>query len=207
MKTVILTICVLIAGGIGLARGDMITNPGFEDTNADTSFGDSWGSYGNVAFMDFFPNGNPGHATFFADNAANSGGFFQQGILATVGNEYRFSIDAAFESNWSATTEFGLEFYQSDDATLVSSTLVGIFKPAFTSYDTYAMQATAPVGAVYVRPIVKYGTVTDVQGFNEAATFDNASLTVVPEPSVGLLLLGGAGLLGLIRRRLPVARG
>lgn len=208
MKTLALVLSAMVFCAATAVRGDLVINSGFEDNNpVDGNFGDDWGSFGSQAFLDFFANGNPGHATFFADNAGNSGGFYQQGIAGAPGDVYQFSIDAAFEANWSATTSFGLEFYEADDSTMIDSITVEIPVPlSYTGYSNYVMQATAPAGTVYVRPIVTYGSVTDVQGSSEAATFDNAMLTIIPEPSAGLLLLGGAGLLAIGRRWRPAAR-
>lgn len=181
MKNTWLLAWFLVA--IATARAELISNPSFEDNNADGTVGDDWSSFGAQAFMDFYANGNPGHATFFADKESNVGGIFRQGISATAGQEYEFSIDAAFEANWSARVQFGMEFYVADDATSVGESLILIQAPLpDTTYHTYTMKAVAPVGTIYVRPIVRYDGVTDVQGSSEAAMFDNAHLNAVPRP-------------------------
>jgi hypothetical protein len=164
-------------------RAELAGNPELLDLNHDRHFGDQWGNFGAASFLDYFPNGNPGHAVFYADQVENSGGFFQQGTRAVAGAKYTFSIDAAFEANWSAHVRFGLEFYPDDDETSLGETLVEIEEPLpDTSYHTYTMSAIAPSGSVYVRPIVRYDDVVNVQGSNESATFDNAHLEEIPPP-------------------------
>ncbi|MEZ6319441.1 MAG: hypothetical protein R3B49_11940, partial [Phycisphaerales bacterium] len=45
----------------GAANANLIVNGEFDDTNADTNYGDSWGTYGAAGFANWFPNGTPGH--------------------------------------------------------------------------------------------------------------------------------------------------
>ncbi|MEM1331732.1 MAG: hypothetical protein AAGG07_14380 [Planctomycetota bacterium] len=199
MKKTCYALCVtsLLAAG---ASANLITNGGFEDSNTDGDFGDGWGTFGAAAVnFEFFPNGNPGHATLFADNTSNFGGVFQQGILGTEGVEYTFSVDGQFESEWDARQRFGLEFYQGDDATLISAALVEITDDSAVAgqgYMTYMMSAVAPAGTVFVRPIILFDQVLSGGG-SRASTWDNA--TLIPAP--GALAVLGLGGFAVRRRR------
>jgi hypothetical protein len=175
----------------------MVYNPGFEDLDSNGSYGDGWGGYGAQGFDNWFPNGNPGHVAFYADNTANWGGFYQLGIPGTPGVEYTFSIDASFESQYDARTLFGLEFYEADDATKIGDSLVDLSEVLGVGYYRISMSAVAPAGTVIVRPIIMFDQVASA-GSQRAATFDNADL--VPAP-MGASVLGAVGLLGLRRRR------
>lgn len=198
MKTTLLVSAIAIAASPALAT-NLITNPGFEDLDTDGSFGDGWGSFGAQAFLDFFNNGNPGHATLFGDNPANFGGFFQAAIPAVPNTLYEFQIDANFESNWDARTRFGLEFYEADDATAVGTPILVEVSEILGSYNTISMTGVAPAGAAIIRPIVIMDQVV-ASGGGRAATFDNAILTVVPAPGAAAAI-GLAGIALAKRRR------
>jgi len=158
-----------------VADDNMLYNPGMQDILADGGFGDLWGVYGAAGFDDFFPGPDPGHAVLYGDTVGNSGGFYQQGIRATPGAEYRFKIDASFEIFWEADTYIGLEFYDADDATLLDSRVVELNEVIDVGYYPVSVTAVAPAGAVYVRPIVMYDNVL-FNGSLQAATFDGAEL-------------------------------
>jgi len=180
---------------------ELLTNPGFEDTNADTNYGDNWGSFGAAGFHAFF--GPNGHASLFPDNVNNSGGVYQLGISGTPGLEYHFDLlDTRIEANFDANLEFGLEFYLGDDATQISAVLQNIPDPGVeVNGGVYGMMAVAPAGTVFVRPIIKYDSVGSNGGQHNVFVFD-ASLTAVPEPGT-FLLAGCAGLWCVTSRRRP----
>lgn len=178
------------------AAADLITNPGFEDLNGDGSFGDGWGSFGAAEFNAFF--GANGHASFFLDNAGNSGGIFQTGIAGSFGNIYTFALqDVLIETNAVATSfDFGLEFYESDDATLISSSLVPLSLTPGSGLN-FSHSAAAPLGTVFVRPVALFSGASGAAPVSENVFAFGSSLTVtaVPEPSsvalVATALVGG----------------
>lgn len=178
-----------------------IVNPGFEDLDGDGQFGDGWGSFGNAGFNNFF--GANGHASLFADTAGNSGGVFQAGIAGVAGAEYTFTLtDVNFENNANADFSFGLEFFESDDSTLISSQTVSF---SSESEAETPFVAIAPAGTVFVRPIISFSNAAPlVEGPNNSANvfvFDVAlTATAVPEPS-SLLLFGAAVSAAALRRR------
>lgn len=178
------------------AAADLITNPGFEDLDGDGSFGDGWGSFGAAGFNAFF--GANGHASFFLDNAGNSGGIFQTGIAGSFGNIYTFTLqDVLIEANAVATSfDFGLEFYESDDATLISSSLVPLSLTPGGGLN-FSHSAAAPLGTVFVRPVALFSGASGAASGSENVFAFGSSLTVtaVPEPSsvalVATALVGG----------------
>ena len=151
-------------------------NPGFSDPVGNGLFpADFWGTFGAAAIdFEFFPNGNPGHATVFADMAGNSGGLFQLGVPAIPGESYTFSVDMAFEENWDADTRIALEFYGGDDGFLVTFEEMEIVEIPGAGYVTYQMEATAPLAFTrFVRPLIAFEN--SVGAAEQAsATIDNA---------------------------------
>ena len=139
--------------------GNLLKNPGFEeDFNQDGGFGDVWRFFGNSGANDFF--GGNAHASVFADTAGNSGGFFQQSILADEGVTYEFELaDVRIEESFDARLRFGLEYYGSDDFSLLGADLVEVDTSVTGDGLSFSMQATPVAGTVYVRPIVLFDEV------------------------------------------------
>lgn len=201
MRLILPTLAAALVGTLGVtAHGqtevfpELLVNAGFEDVNSDGAFGDGWGSFGNAGFNAFF--GANGHSSFFADNAGNSGGVFQLGIAGEAGAEYLFALTDVFaEANFAADVTIGLEFYASDDATLLGETTIDV-----TDFSTpIEVAATAVDGTSFVRPIFTFSNSVGAASSPNFFVFD-ASLTQVPEPA-SVALLGSAGLLLLRRNR------
>lgn len=211
MRLILPTLAATLAGTLGVsahaqdaAFPELLVNAGFEDTDADGNFGDGWGAFGAAGFNAFF--GANGHASFFADNAGNSGGVFQTGIAADAGTEYVFTLtDVLVESNFSADLTIALEFYAADDATLLGSQSITVSAESVAAgdgefADAFTITASALEGASFVRPVLSFANSTgSTEGSTNFFVFD-ASLTVVPEPASAALLASG-GLLLLRRRR------
>lgn len=205
MRIFVFLVGLLAAGTIPAtgARAELLTNPGFENTDNDdpATFGDGWGSFGNAGFNSFF--GANGHASFFLDNAGNSGGVFQSGIAGSFGNQYTFSLDdVLIEDNAAATSfDFGLEFYQADDATIISSSLVSLSPLVNGSGVSFSHTAAAPVGTVFVRPIISFSGATGAATEPNVFVFDSSlTATAVPEPS-SMVLFAATSIAGLIAHR------
>jgi hypothetical protein len=197
MKKIITTCLVAIAPLTFNYGQELLTNPGFDSAGA------GWGSFGNASFNDFF--GGNEHASFFADTPGNSGGVFQTGIAATAGNEYTFNLTDFFvEDNFGGDISVALEFYEGDDTTFISdeTTLVSLViadpEPADGSL---TVTSTAPAGAAFVRPLIRFDNVDGSAASNENFFVFQSSLTAVPEPAMGSLLLGVAALAAVSLRR------
>jgi hypothetical protein len=193
----------VLASFSGSSQGSLLVNGGFEDTDSNGSHGDSWGSFGNAGFNAFF--GANGHASLFADNVGNFGGVFQTGIPGSAGTPYRFTLsDTRIESNFDARLRFGLEFYPADDATKLSETLVQIADPGVEiNNGVYTIEATAPAGTVFVRPVILFDNVNSSGGSRNVFVFDS-NLNVVPEPTT-FAALGACAVLSLSRRRVTTS--
>lgn len=179
-------------------QAELLTNPGFEDTDMNGDQGDGWGSFGSAGFNAFF--GANGHASLFMDNPGNFGGVFQTGIAATPGQEYTFELlDVRIESNAAANARFGLEYYDALDATKLGETIVPI--PLSPTGDglSFSMTGTPVAGAAFVRPIILFDDVTSTANGQENLFVFGASLTTIPEPSS--VLLGVLAGLGVVARR------
>ncbi|MEM7624833.1 MAG: PEP-CTERM sorting domain-containing protein [Planctomycetota bacterium] len=200
MKYSCLLLALLVFGTAPTIAQELLVNPGFEDLDSDGNFGDGWGSFGSAGFFSFFGPDN-GHGSLFPDNIGNSGGFFQSGIAATPGTEYDFVLaNTRIEGDFDAEVFFGLEFYEADDATIITQSFAMLADPGVeVNGGVFNHTATAPAGAAFVRPIALFDTVFSSGGQRNVFVFD-ASLTVVPEPaSLGLLSVGGLAL--MTRRR------
>lgn len=197
---VIASAALLIGFGSATAvNASLLTNGGFEDLDGVNGPGDGWGAFGSAGFHNFF--GANSHASLFADNVGNSGGIFQTGIVGTEGVLYRFSLlDTRIESNYDATTRFGLEFFAADDSTKIGESLATIADPGVeVNGALYSHDAIAPAGTAFVRPIIRFDNVLSSGGSRNVFVFDS-SLAVVPEPAT-LGLVAAAGLLATRRRR------
>lgn len=141
------------------AGGNLLKNPDFEiDENSDGNFGDAWGSFGNTGFNDFF-DGNL-HGSIFADTAGNEGGFFQQSIIGEVGTSYEFSLtDVRLEANFDARIRIGLEYYASDDFTLLGSDIVEIDTSSVGDGLSFTTSGSAVAGTSFVRPVILFDQV------------------------------------------------
>ena len=148
---------VIVAIALGLApmaSAELIPNPGFDDLGGG-SFGEGWGNWGNTSFNDFW-SGNP-HASFFSDGNGNYGGVYYQGIAGTPLAEYKFELtNVRIEANTNANYEFGLEFFEGDDATQVGSVFTPINLGTTGDGLYFSMTTIAPAGTVYVRPVIKF---------------------------------------------------
>lgn len=209
--TMIGAVCFLLAALPNSASADLLFNGGFENVDNDdpATFGDGWGAFGAAGFNAFF--GANGHASFFLDNAGNGGGVFQTGIAGTAGTEYTFSLDdVLIEDNAAADAfDFGLEFYQADDATLISSQVTSLLPLSNNiGQAPFSFTAIAPAGTAFVRPIISFsGADGSASGSTNVFVFDSTlTATAIPEPSsVALVLLGGVmGGMRRRRRKLPM---
>lgn len=191
--TVLLTAVLCTA----VASAELLPNPGFDDLNSDLSVGDGWGAYGAAGFHAFFGADNP-HASLFSDNPGNTGGVYYLGIPGSAGIDYQFDLlDVRLEDNIDADLYFGLEFYEGDDATQISKTEVLMDISTTGDGLSFSMNAIAPAGTAYVRPIIRFDNVRSTASGQENAFVFQTSLT--PEPGT-LVLLSLTGL-GLLRRR------
>ncbi|MEM7576927.1 MAG: hypothetical protein AAF328_05560 [Planctomycetota bacterium] len=170
--------CVSVFAALGLAApalavDNLLTNPGFADTDGDPSgtLGDGWGVFGAASFNAFFGD-NP-HASLFPDTGGNIGAIFQFGISATPGATYQFDLlDTRLEANFDADLRIGLEYWSTDDDTGIKlgetfTVLNTAERLALPNVDdggavngsVFSLRGTAVPGAAFVRPVVDYSNV------------------------------------------------
>jgi|GEM_PF-1976226 len=167
------------------AGDPFIKNGGFEDSDGNGSFGDTWSSFGAASFNEFFGAGNP-HASLFPDNVANVGGVFQTSILGTPGANYKFDLlDVRIEANIDADLFFGLEYYAEDNFTKLGETIAQIDTSTTGDGLSFSITGTAVPGAVYVRPIVSYDNVGFTGGSQRNVFIFATAMTEVAATPVG----------------------
>ena len=145
--------------GILSATDNLIINPGFDDVDLDGSPGDAWGAFGNAGFNDFF--GGNTHGSLFADMPGNFGGIFQVGISTVPeATSYTFTLeDVRLEENIDCNLQFGIEYFEADDATLITEELQSIDLATTGDGLSFSMTSSVVEGAAFVRPIVRFGDV------------------------------------------------
>lgn len=188
------------------AVSNLLYNPGFDNVDSGlngggmTPEGDGWTSFSQAGFGAVF-GGSNGHASFFAHSSGNSGGVFQSQIPATEGSLYQFDLlDTRIEANFHANLQFGLEFYASNDQTLLLRHLVPINtteRLALPNVDSggsvngasFSTRAIAPAGASFVRPVVRFNQVNpSYSNRSNASVFVFESyLAEIPAPGGELL--------------------
>ena len=157
-------------------------NPGLLDQYG-VGNGSAWDTFGAVALdLDFFNSGDPGHATFFADQVGNTGGLFQQYVAAEEDETYSVVGDFSVESMFDATLSFGLEFYGNDNSTLLSALLTPVTAVPGAGYATQGIEAVAPAGTAFIRPVVVLDGVLS-GGEMRTATADNIRVLLGGLPS------------------------
>lgn len=164
------------------APGDeYLKNAGFEDVDGDGAVGDYWASYGAAGFNAFFDPNN-GHASLFADTLGNFGGVYQQALLATPGASYRFDLtNVRIEDNFDAELYFGLEFYAADDATKLGESVQQVTPGTTGDGLRFGIVGTAPAGAAYVRPLVRFDNVLTTGEQRGVFIFAAALTQLAPE--------------------------
>gem|GEM_PF-801610 len=139
------------------------------------------------------PNGlTPDNYHLALGNAGPTDNGAFQIVPATAGLIYQLEVDSGSpDAWWKPNGEAKLEFLAADDS-ILDSAFTHWEMPDFDvdlPWQTYSVVATAPAGTTQVKAILMN------QGPNGGTMrFDNADLSVVPEP-VSLVLLGLAGLM------------
>ena len=193
------TVCLMS----GVTHANLLSNGDFNTPNTTDPPADwaSW-TFGTGPFVNHeFPSTAPStignydgtYQMSIGGTDTSSGGGIYQTVAATAGETYSLTVDAGAQDWWLPTGEVRLFFLDAADAELDSTvikTTDSIHDPDLydvgVPYQTWGFDATAPVGTTQAK--------VEFAGFGGGtAWFDNASLTVVPEPA-SLLLASMAGL-------------
>jgi len=137
---------------------------------------------------------------------APDGGWWQT-VTDTVANPGSIWVASAWgvsdAGNWGGgvytcvTIDIKIEFYQSDQSTLVGA-VTNSYDPPGETWTYMAVTGTAPANSYYARFVMA----AVGQGSSGAFQFDDVSLALIPEPGVAALLgIGGVITLAVRRRR------
>lgn len=162
------------------AQDTLLQNPGFENKGA------GWGKFGAAEFEDWAEETGDYGAALWGWIMDGEGGFFQS-APASPGHVYTFSIRVAKEPLFEATNVFlKLEFFGPDDATKSGRDqgMLNIAPLLTTSWQTFTITGTAPLGTAFVRPVFGFSGATrgDLGGGKQACFFDNAFLAESAAP-------------------------
>ena len=154
-------------------------------------------------------DGSPYMAVGNGNGSGYATGFYET-VAATPGLSYQLTVDSGAQAWWRPEGEMRLIFLDSGNNVLAQSTVVTVDPNAWTAWDQgqpwslFTVIATAPANTTEAKVefVMNGGQVAAWGG--GTVWFDNASLTVVPEP--GVLALGAmatALLLAHSRRNRP----
>jgi len=208
-RAFVLTALLSLAGA-SAAQGavNLLANPSFEDGAGGGSLA-GWGAFSNAFSDTTTPHTGSGVAKMFG---SFNGGFGVSGIFqdfpAAPGQTFELDVFSRHNTG-DALTGVGpgndnwvvqkIAFFNgATEIGAAESTILTGQSPTDIWIDNAAIQGTAPAGTTHVQPLILFlqpGPPNDPG----AGLFDDASFSVVPEPSAVTLI--GLGALGLLRRR------
>ncbi len=127
-----------------------------------------------------------GHSAFLA---VGNGAYLLSGYTIQDGDE--FTVGAAAKT-WDATSELTATVFYDDPANVIGTYTIGVD-------NTWTLYSSTPIAATPASIGGTLGISIENSASSGFLNFDDVSIDVVPEPSVALL--GGVGILGLLRRR------
>jgi hypothetical protein len=220
MKTFssILVSAVLLATGIAngqnlLSNGDFNSPAGTPPT--DYAFPTSWSDWSGPDWNNAWANrqndgssfdGSPYMAVGNGNGSGYAEGIYQV-VGASAGLSYTLTVESGAQAWWRPEGEMRLIFLDAGDNVLAQNTLVTVDPNAWTAYDQgqgwdlFSLTAIAPENTAQVKAeFAMNGGGVEAWG-GGTVWFDNASLTVVPEPGTLALAAAGAALLWANNRR------
>jgi len=164
------------------------------------AWGNGWANHENNAGVTY--DGSYYLVTGGAGDPGGGGGFFQI-VPATAGTEYSLDVLSGADTWWLPTGTMTMFFLDEAETELASATRNTVDPADYGgAYDIphpwapYSLTATAPAGATQVKVEFAANWATG------SIWFENASLTVVPEPAAaGLFALGSFLLVSCRSRR------
>jgi hypothetical protein len=217
-RIVVLLSTVCLAAGAANAQ-NLLLNGDFNspasgawpDNWSQWSWGTGWANHENNAGVSY---DSSYYLVAGASGGSGGGGGFFQTVSATAGTEYNLTVLSGADAWWLPTGTMTMFFLDSSAVQLGTATRntvdPAVYGPLWPvtpenpngAYDkphpweSYSLTATAPAGTTDVKVEFSANWATG------SIWFENASLTVVPEPgTVALLALGSALLLGYRSRR------
>jgi hypothetical protein len=197
MKKIVVLLAAVSLTFVSVNAQNLLLNGDF-NTDIDATPGpDSWNSWtynvGGGANWTSYNNDAAGLGSSYVNAGGGDWGDqagWYQTVSAVAGITYTLSVDSATENWWNPEGKIAILFKDAGGNTLADNQLVVANFQANLPWATYTISAVAPANTAQINVDLKFyggGTVM----------FDNASLTVVPEPSmIGLLVLGSTLLVG-----------
>jgi hypothetical protein len=207
MKKVV-AVCLAAMGlTVSLAHANLLLNGDFNNPNSVASatdwstwsYGGGWANHQNNTSGPL--DGVDGSYYMACGGAGSAGGGVYQIVPGTAGIDYTLSVDAGAQAWWRPQGEMRLFFL--DAASDVLSSTNPVIVDTGPGFDTgkpwanYSLSMVSPAGTTQVK--VEFAMNGNDGG---SVWFDNAVLTVVPEPSTLALVAGSlVALLGYRFRR------
>jgi len=204
-KILVLLSAVCLAVGAANAQ-NLLLNGDF-NTPASGAWPDNWSgwSWGN-GWANHENNLTVSYDTSYyvvGGAAGNGGGGFFQTVAATAGMEYNLNVLSGADAWWLPTGTMSMIWLDSGGAEISNNTRNTVDPAVYgNNYDiphpwaAYSLTATAPAGTTQVK--------VEFAGNNATGSlwFENAYLSVIPEPgTAALLALGSVLLIGYRSRR------
>lgn len=154
----------------------LLLNGGFENGAA------GWTKFGNVEIAEWAKQTGVSGAAMQGWIWSGKGGLFQS-VQGSPGLTYTLSVSAKKEPLFEAAKVYiSLEFYTTDNATKAGHDqgTLNVSTLLTTDWQTFTISGTAPLGTVYVRPVIRFedSTKGDLGGGKQSCLWDNAILTV-----------------------------
>jgi hypothetical protein len=205
MKRVTLFVAVVCLTA-SLANANLLINGDFNDPATGDpptgwsvwAWGDGWANHENNAPVTY-----DGSYYFVAGAPNNGGGGINQIVAATAGTEYQLTVLSGADAWWQPHGAMTMFFLDSSDVQVGLATRQTVDPAVYGwTYDqphpweSYTLTAIAPANTAKIK--VEFDA-----NWNTGSTwFENADLTVVPEPgTAALVALGSALLIGYRSRR------
>ncbi len=200
----------------GVANADMITlsDPSFESGfgGSMANPGSGWFTFGNAAGGESvngdgywnMTNTDGTDASYATQIAENDGGSIYQAVTLDAGVEYQFTVGAGMSAASAAYknhAKIAVVIYNSSFDTLLAET-TGTLTAFDGVFSDYSVSFTPSTTGTYHVGARNRGYVAGTGGNSGESTafFDNARLSVIPEPATfGLALAASAAM--LVRRR------
>ena len=216
------SLAILAAGCLAIAsvsRADMITlsDPSFESGfyGAQGTAGSGWFTFGFASggadvSSDGFWNMTNTHlnaAAYATQIALDDGGSIYQRVTLDAGVEYQFTVGVG-SSGAAAKTDakYSLVFFDSGFTTQLAATTGIATFGTYTFTDSSVTYKPTATGDYFVGARNRgYVPGTGADNAQSTVFFDNARLTVIPEPgTAGLISL--VGVVTVLRRRMKIKR-
>lgn len=209
IKTIV--VCAVFALA-GIASANLITNGDFEiaGTNGYAAGWEGW-AWGDSPFNEhtvkgLTDGGNDTQLLNMGNGWYMGGAGAFQTVAATAGLEYQLSVDSGAAAWWQPTGLMEMFWLDATNGVIGSVARLtvdgeaGVPNDTLQPMQTYVLSGYAPGGTESVK--IEFSSRMP-EGVGGAITFDNASLTVIPEPAtIGLLGIAGAVMVGLRRMRI-----